>query len=167
MKRTLACSWAVALSLTVVSAAAADPADALAVIRKFNGAANGDDRAAYASYCAPDITFVDHVPPYVFRGPTACQDEWDAVLAWITREKIAVTDYSSLGDPAFVDETPDRVYAVYPATAALSRRGKRQIERGLWTFVVRREPAGWRIASVTWSTLAFAPAPAARAARRK
>ena len=86
-------------------------------------------------------------------------------IAWRTspsaskkRNRMTVSDYGRPAKPAFVDVTGDRVYAVYPVTAALSVNGRKTIERGVWTVVLRKDARGWRIGAVTWSTLGFAPA---------
>jgi ketosteroid isomerase-like protein len=138
-------------------AAASDASDAIAVIHKFSESANGNDREVYASYCADDVVFIDHVPPYVFRGPKACQEEWDAVGAWAEKNNLSVDGFSRLSQPAFVDVSGDRVYAVFPVTASITLHGKKEVETGDWTFVLRREVKGWRIAGLTWTTLRFAP----------
>ena len=146
------------------SAAAAGDAIADAAVKfvqKFADAGNGTDPAAYAAFCDPDIVIIDHVPPYVFRGPKACLEEWDAVAAWIAKHKMTVTDYGKLQPPTFVERDGDRVYAVFPATAPLVRGGRQEVEKGWWTFVVRRKGDNWRILAFSWSTEGFVAADAA------
>ncbi len=126
--------------------------EAVALVERFAGAQSRD---AYAAFCDPDTVIVDHVPPYVFRGPHACEDEWDAVVAWTERNGIEVSDYGSLQEPAFVDVTGEHIYIVFPATASMTRNGRAETERGIWTFVLRQHDQEWRIGSMTWSTLDF------------
>jgi ketosteroid isomerase-like protein len=148
-----------ALVLVAAPARASDTSDAIAFIHKFVDAGNGTDREAWAALCAPDAIIVDHVPPYVFSGPKACQDNWDAEGVWVERNKIVVASYAKLDDPTFVDIAGDRVYAVFPATASLTRDGQKQTERAVWTFVLSRAGQGWRVSAVSWSTLAFTLVP--------
>jgi ketosteroid isomerase-like protein len=139
-------------------AAASDAADVLAVIHKFTEAGNGADREVFASYCAEDAVITDHAPPYVFRGPKACQDYWDAEGAWVAQHKVSVSDYGTPSQPAFLEVTKDSAYAVFPVTASMVRDGRREVETATWTFVLRQDRTGWRIASAAWATLKFAPA---------
>src|SRR5262245_17517835 len=132
----------VAAAMCIAAPAKADDtAEALAVVQKF---ASTQVRAEYASYCAPDAVYVDHLPPYVFRGPTACQDEWDAAEAYAPRHKITQTNWGKITEPSYVEADAGRVYAVYPVTATQVRDGKREVEEALWAFVLQRGPQGWR-----------------------
>ncbi|WP_293363603.1 nuclear transport factor 2 family protein [Phenylobacterium sp.] len=133
---------------------AVDPSAALAVVQRFAAA---PDRATYASFCAPDMIYVDHVPPYVFSGPSACEDEWDAAERWAQQNRLEVTDWGRITAPSFVDVHDDSVYAVYPVRATLTRNGRREVEEGFWTFVVQRRASGWLIRAATFSTVQFVP----------
>lgn len=148
-----------ASTLMVSAARADDPGAALAVVQKFAAAPS---RAAYASFCAPDMIYIDHVPPYVFRGPSACQDEWDAAERWARQNKAEVTDWGQITAPSFVDVYEDRVYAVYPVRATLFREARREVEEGYWTFVIQRAPSGWLITAAAFSTVRFVPEGEAR-----
>ena len=167
MRSMLLAACGAVLALAGGGAWASDASEAIAAVRKFSAAANGTDRAAYAAFCTADAVFIDHVPPYVFHGPTACADEWDAVGRWIEQNRIVASDYGTLAEPAFVDAAGDRVYAVFPVTASATRSGRKEIETGAWTFVLRREAGDWRIAALTWSTFSFAPARDAKSAPKR
>ena len=165
MRCVLAAVGVAAFSLIASPATASNISEALAVVHKFIGAGNNGDRSAYVSYCANDAVVVDHVAPYVFRGPTACGDEWDALVGWADRNKI-VLGANRASKPAFVDAVGDRVYAVFPVTASITRNGKKGVEAGVWTFTLRRQAQGWRIEAWAWSTLKFTPALATSRANR-
>lgn len=160
MRSFLAAASVAAGVLSATSAAASNTSEALAVVHKFVAAADKGDRSAYVSYCAEDAVVVDHVAPYVFRGPTACGDEWDAIVAWADQNKI-VLGANRMSKPAFVDVVGDRVYAVFPVTASITRAGKKGVEAGVWTFTLRRQTQGWKIEAWAWSTLTFTPPMAA------
>jgi ketosteroid isomerase-like protein len=147
-----------ASSLTVAPAQAAeasDVAEAIATIREYIAP---ETREAYAAHCAADVMVIDHVPPYVFQGPNACAEHWDAIIAWTARNRVEVSNWGSITEPDFVDVSADLIYAIFPARVDWIRDGAPEIERGTWTFVVRRGEHGWRRAPDTFSTLEIAPA---------
>jgi hypothetical protein len=130
------------------------------VVRSFVAAANNDNRAAYVALCAKDIFIHDHVPPFVFQGPRACSDDWDAGDVWMKQNKLTWGAFD-LSDPSFTDAAGGRVYAVFPLSAAFTRDGRRGTEKAIWSFVLNREHGAWRIESWAWATLdiSFAGAP--------
>ncbi len=148
------------LATFALPATASDVSEAVAVVQQFAKVGNGTDREAYASFCADDMVIIDHVEPYVFSGPRACQDEWDAVFRWMKHDNVSVTDFGRLAEPSFADAREGRVYAVIPAQASVRLDGVAQTETGAWTFVLAREGRNWRIKAFVWSTANFKPAPA-------
>ena len=145
------------------SAIASDRSDALAAIQKYIWASHGDSREAYASSCTDDTVIIDQVAPFVFRGPKACLDHWDAVGAFVEQNKMVVTDYAKLGRHALVDATGERAYVVTPWTSPATVAGKKEIEKGVATFVLRRDAKkAWRLASVTWASFGISPVNASR-----
>jgi ketosteroid isomerase-like protein len=155
MRRILCAVWAAAFVLHAGSAAASDTSEALGVVQKFLAAANKGNRQAYTSYCAEDAVIVDHVPPYVFRGPKACDDDWTAADLWMTKHGYAFGEVR-LSKP-YVETMGDRVYAAYPLKASVTRKGKTEIETAVWTFVLQRHSQRWLIEGWSWSTLKLAP----------
>jgi ketosteroid isomerase-like protein len=153
---------AAALAMAATPASASNASEAISVVKAFVAAADRGDRSAYVSYCTADAVGVDHFAPYVFRGPTACGDQWDAFVRWTDRNKI-VLDKNEMSEPAFVDAADDRVYAVFPVSASLTRDGKKGTEAGIWAFTLRKEAQGWRIEAWAWSELKLTPAVAPRA----
>jgi ketosteroid isomerase-like protein len=151
-----------ALALAVAApawAAASDESDVVAIVQAFNDAGNKSDRNGYVSYCAEDAVVTDHVPPFVFTGPAACQDDYDAIVAWGRQNRIAIADaYQSMARrPEHVSIVGDRAYAVFRAPAWFTQDGRKQLETLYATFVLRRTAPGWRIASLTWTSLGWAP----------
>ena len=160
MKRSVLLFGALfALFAAASPAIASDRSEALSAVGKFIQAGNGDSREAYAAYCAADAVIVDHVAPYVFRGPGACLDHWDAVGAFVAQNSMVVGSYAQLGAPAMVDIKGERAYVVAPWTAAVTMSGKPKVEKGVATFVLRRDADRvWRFTNVTWASFGFSPA---------
>ena len=65
------------------------------------------------------MVVVDHVPPHTFRGAHACQDDWDAIIAWEQRYRL-VDKGVTLAKPSFVDVSGDSAYVAVPATVSLT-----------------------------------------------
>jgi ketosteroid isomerase-like protein len=150
------------LSVTFIAPSAAlatDRSDVIALVQAYNEAGNRGDRAAYASYCTEDAEVVDHVPPYQFRGPMACADEYDAVVAWATSNGVVVNGLALVVlDPVFFEARDGRAYVVFPVDARFTERGRRQVEKLYLTTVLRREASQWRIESLTYSSEGLTPA---------
>ncbi len=155
MRRILCCIWMTGFALWAVPAAASDTSDALAVVQKFLAASNKDDRRTYTSYCADDAVIVDHVPPYIFRGPKACDDDWAAADLWMSQHGYAFGEFQ-LSKP-YVETIGDRVYAAYPLKVTMTRKGETELETGVWTFVLQRRSQRWVIEGWSWATLKFEP----------
>ena len=155
MHRILGAAWAAAFVLHAGSAAASNTSEALGVVQKFLAAANKGDRQAYTSYCAEDAVIVDHVPPYVFRGPKSCGDDWAAADLWMAKHGYAYGAFR-LSKP-YIETMGDRVYAAYPLKASVTRNGKTEIETAVWTFALQRRSQRWLIEGWSWSTLKIAP----------
>jgi ketosteroid isomerase-like protein len=141
-----------------ITATASDKADVVTVIQSFNHAGNKGDRSGYISYCAEDAVVVDHVPPYLFQGPTACGDEYDAVVAWGTQNKIGTDDlYQKVYKPLFFEKQGDVAYAVFPVKGWFKQNGHRQVENLYLTAVLRRSAHSWRIARLAFASLGWGP----------
>jgi ketosteroid isomerase-like protein len=140
-----------------VPAFASDKQDIVSVVQAFNAAGNKGDRSGYASYCTPDAVMIDHVPPYTFRPPNACAQEYDAVALG----SMPGLDPSSLVqkvlDPVFFDMKGDKAYAVFPLEADFKLAGRAQVERSYITVGLRRENHHWRIESFVYSSLGWSP----------
>jgi ketosteroid isomerase-like protein len=137
---------------------ASDRSDVVAVVQAYNDAGNRSDRTGYASYCTRDATVIDHVPPYRFQGPTACADEYDAVVAWGAANKAHVEGMVQLVlDPAFLEVHGERAYAVFPVEARFKQSGRPTIEKSYLTAVLRRQGTTWGIENLIYSSLGWSP----------
>jgi ketosteroid isomerase-like protein len=115
MQQIIAVVATAAALLSPISALASDRDEVVAVVKAYNDAGNKGDRSGYESFCTADAVVVDHVPPYLFQGPTACADEFDAVVAWGTVNKIGIDDLrQKVFDPIFFESHGEAAYAVFP-----------------------------------------------------
>jgi len=144
-----------ALLAQAPQALASDKQDVTAVLQAFNAAGNRGDRSGYASFCTADAVMIDHVPPYTFRPPNACAQEYDAVASGAMPGLDPKSLVQTVLDPVFFDRKGDRAYAVFPLEARFKLAGRAQLERSYITAVLRREKTGWRIESLVYSSLGW------------
>jgi ketosteroid isomerase-like protein len=143
-------------SMTATAAIAAPSAGSaaapvMATLHQFlGGAVKGDEKSAVAA-CASSVSILDDFPPHVWQGPTACADWFKAFTA--SDDAAGVTDGAvTLGTPWRVDVTGNLAYAVVPASFSYKVHGKPVTESGnVYTAVLRKTPAGWRIIAWAWS----------------
>jgi ketosteroid isomerase-like protein len=138
----------------VVIGGAAGAADdpVMAPIRKFVEAFNkGDVAAAAATHAAvSDLTIIDEVPPYLWRGPQAFQT-WITDLDGDTKKR-GITDQGVTIDAPTREETSgDRAYVVVPAVYSFKERGAAMREAAQMTFVLKKGADGWLIHGWTWT----------------
>lgn len=143
----------VAVSVAAGSAHASDRSDIISVVQAFNAA---QTEAAYQGFCTDDALVIDHAPPFVLRGPTACIDEWRADLGWAAKNGFSLDHMvQKLEAPTLVVVEGDRAYAVFKGKAWFDA-GRRRMVEGLYaTFVLRRQASTWRISEVAWSSLGW------------
>jgi len=138
-------------AVPAIPAAASDSSAVMATVNQFiDGFNKGDAKMAIAA-CASPAWIVDEFGRHVWVGPTACAD-------WARDEtaddaKNGTTDgIVALGKPWHVDVSGNVAYVVVPATYSYKRHGKAEQESGsVWTLVLKKSPAGWRITAWTWA----------------
>jgi hypothetical protein len=159
VKRTyLAVAAALAAMAAPCAAAASDRSDVIAVVQAYNDAGNKGDRSGYASFCTSDAVVVDHEPPYTFQGPTACADQYDAVVAWGAKHDIGAEElFQKIYAPVFFEIEGGKAYAVFPVKDWFRQADRPQLENFYLTTVLRRQASGWRIESLVYSTLGWGP----------
>ena len=140
--------------LAVSAAASAGTPDAqlMAPIQKFMDSFNkGDMAAAAATHAATaDLTIIDEVPPYLWRGPQAFQT-WGADLESDSK-KNGITDQMVTISAATREETSgDQAYVVVPAVYAFKQRGVAMHEKAQMTFVLKKGEGGWLIHGWSWT----------------
>jgi len=158
MRSILAATMIAVVMSGPIAASASDKTDVVAVVQAYNSAGNKGDRSGYISYCTEDTVVIDHVPPYMFQGPTACGDEYDAVVAWGAQNKIGTDDlYQKIYEPVFFEVQGDVAYAVFPVKVWFKQNGHAQVENSYLTTALRRQAHSWRIARLIYSSLGWRP----------
>jgi ketosteroid isomerase-like protein len=152
------------MALGGMAAAATTRAELTAPITAFVDAFDkGDVKAAAAPYIA-DVSIIDEVPPYIWRGPTAFAS-WAQDLT-ANDKKLGLTgEKLTLGDVVRSETDGRHAYVVmagvYEFTTA---KGAPMHENARMTFALRKGTDGWKIAGWTF-TSARASAGAASAAK--
>ncbi len=147
-KLTIAVVLVVALAGVAVGADSPDQAAAMKVVNQFVDGFNKLDSKAMLTTCAHQTAIIDDFPPYTWA---ACSTWLNDYNAWA--KKNGVTDGAvTLSAPKQVEITGDRAYVVVPASFAYKGNGKAMKQDGaVWTLVLQKGTAGWRIIAWTWA----------------
>jgi ketosteroid isomerase-like protein len=141
----------VTLSSAPAAIAAPGASAVMATVHQFmDGLDKGDTKTALAA-CASPATIVDEFAPHEWQGADACAD-WAAAYDADSNRRGITDGYVTLGTPWHVDVSGNVAYVVVPATYTYEQHGKPMAEHGsIWTVVLKKTAAGWRIASWTWA----------------
>jgi len=145
-------SLGAALCLALGAPAGAADAQLMAPIQKFMDTFNkGDMAGAAATHAATaDLTIIDEVPPFHWRGEQAFQT-WAADLDADGKKK-GMSDMAVAVSAATREETSgDRAYVVVPAVFTFKQGGVAMRENAHMTFVLRKGAEGWLIHAWTWT----------------
>ncbi|MBV9330968.1 MAG: nuclear transport factor 2 family protein [Alphaproteobacteria bacterium] len=135
---------AAALSVSL-PATASDATDVDAVMQAYN-------KALSPTYCAAQSSVIDDFGQHYWPGPNGCAD-WAKALAADSKAKGITDGVVTPGKPLRVQVDGDRAYAVYAATYNYKQKGKAVQEKGTWSAVFQKQPAGWRIIAWAWGQL--------------
>ncbi len=142
------------LSVACPAAAAPDPTIAALgrLPSQIASALFAGDVTTLRAMCTPEATVVDEFPPHLWTGHDACARFANdfGVLA----RRVHLTSITAETTSSVVTRSPGRVYAIAQVTLTPVVGDKPMPEHGTWTFVLVRSPRGWKIASMTWGTLA-------------
>ena len=132
-------------------AATTQSAAVMAPLHQFMDGIGRNDWSMTAAACTSPATIIDDFPPHTWQGPTACADWTTAFVA--ANKQAGVSDtHITLGAPRHLDVTGDVAYVVVPASFTYKAHGKPMSESGsIWTVVVKKQAAGWRIAAWAWA----------------
>ena len=119
-------------------------ADVMAPIQKFIDSFNkGDTAAAAATHAAgADLTIIDEVPPYVWRGAKAFQ-AWSGDLESDAKKNGITESMVTLSNPTRIERNADQAYVVVPAVYSFKQKGTAMREAAQMTVVLRRGASGW------------------------
>jgi hypothetical protein len=142
---------AVALCATSAAPAGAAPdGELVAPVRTFIDSFNRGDGAAAAATHASDVTIIDEVAPYLWRGPQAFQT-WSAALDEDAKARGITEQKVTIGAATREETSGDRAYVVVPAVYSYQERGVAMREPAQFVFVLGRGAGGWRIQGWAWT----------------
>jgi ketosteroid isomerase-like protein len=131
--------------------AASDSAAVMATVNRFVAGFNQGDTSTMLATCASPAAIIDDFGRHEWMGPTACAD-WARDWAADARREGDTNAMVTLGNPGHVDVSGDVAYVVVPATYAYKQHGKPVAQNGaVWTLVLKKSAAGWRIAAWAWA----------------
>lgn len=143
---------ALAVALVVTAPAlASDRDDVLAVVNRFNEYGNALDHGSAAALCADQTLIIDMFSPYTWSGRGACSAWMNAGDAYARQNGISDGVVAFGGAPQVVI-TEDRAYAAMPTTFTYKVNGEPAAAplNSIWTYTLRKRPAGWRITGLSW-----------------
>ena len=155
MKRILSALALATLSFTLApyAAQAAPPAETavLATVNEFLDGFNKGDMKTMLATGSSEMSIIDEFPPHEWHGAGAF-DKWLSDYD-VDAKKNGITDgFVTIGNPAHVDVTGDRAYAVIPADYAFKVNGKAQGEKGsIITVTLQKTADGWRLTGWAWA----------------
>lgn len=150
--RKILIAMVVAGSMGTTQQALAQNADVMKVINQFvDGFNKGDMKSALAA-CADMTIIIDEFPPHSWSGAGAC-GKWAADYDAHGRQNGITDGIVTLTKPKHLTVTGDRAYAVIPSNYEYKEKGKPVKQTGsIFTFVVQKGAAGWKIVAWSWST---------------
>ncbi len=134
----------------LMSAAASDKADVVAVVQKWTDSFNSSDLEASRAVCAPDAVVRDDFPPHVWQGPDACGQWFKGYVAMAAKSSVTAGKIV-VGVPSHLDVESSSAYLVAPVTLSFNRGSKPVKEKGVVTMALHKGDAGWRITGWAWA----------------
>jgi hypothetical protein len=146
--------FALLVTLAIAGPVHAQPSDAelMAPIQKFVDSFNkGDAAGAAATHAAgADLTIIDEVPPYLWRGAKAFH-AWHADLESDAKKQGMTDPLVTLSAPTRIEKQSAEAYVVVPAVFTFKLGGKAMREAAQMTFVLKKAASGWLIHAWTWT----------------
>ena len=139
-----------ALLLAFAPGAKAAGADVENIIHQFSAALHAGDSQAAKTFLTARPVILDDVAPYYWGG-TKAFESWQADLAKASAARGMSEEDAALGAPTRVEVTGDHAYAILPATHTFKMKGRVMREVAQLTFILVKDPAGWKITSWTWT----------------
>jgi hypothetical protein len=142
-----------ACALLAAPLAAQTPdAQLTAPIQKFMDSFNkGDVAGAAATHAAgADLTILDEVPPFLWRGPKAFQ-EWSTALDSASKQAGITDQMVTISAPTRTETGGDSAYVIVPAVYTYKEKGVVMREAAQMTFVLKKGASGWLIHGWAWT----------------
>lgn len=110
----------------------------------------GDMAGAAAAYAPADLTILDELPPYVWRGPDA-QQAWTGDLMTDVARRGLSSPAVAVGEPVRWEVDGVSAYVIAPAVHGYKQNGVDMQEPSRMTFTLAKAGDGWKITSWTWT----------------
>jgi hypothetical protein len=151
MRRFILLPFVYALLVTPIGAQAPDP-QLIAPIQKFMDTFNkGDIAGAKATHAAgADLTIIDELPPFVWRGPQAFET-WTMALDAMNKQGGITDQKVTTGAPTRIESSGDSAYVVLPTVLTYKEKGVAMRETAQMTFALKKGAGGWLIHGWTWT----------------
>ena len=142
------------LCTVLVAPASAQKSDPqlIAPIQKFIDSFNkGDIAGASATHAAgADLTIIDEVPPFLWRGPKAFE-AWSTALDTVSKQAGITDQMVTVSAPTRTEAIGDSAYVIVPAVYSYKEKGVAMREAAQMTFVLKKSASGWLIHGWTWT----------------
>ena len=150
--RYLTTGAVVCLLIGAAASAQTPEAQLMAPIQKFIDSFNKGDAAGAAATHATgaDLTIIDEVSPYLWRGAQALQ-AWSADLESDAKKGGLTDQVVTISAPTRAETNGDQAYVVVPAVYTFKERGVAMREAAQMTFVLKQGAGGWLIHGWTWT----------------
>jgi hypothetical protein len=127
-------------------------AELMAPIQKFINSFNKGDAAGAASTHAAtaELTIIDEVAPYVWRGPKAFQS-WSTDLESDAKKNGISEPMVTLSAATRTEANGDSAYVIVPAVYTFKLKGTAMREPAQMTFVLKKGATGWLIHAWAWT----------------
>ncbi len=140
-------------------AQAPEQAELGAPIHRFVDAFNkGDMTGAAAAYAPADLTIIDELPPYIWRGPGAL-GAWAGDLMKDVARRGLSNPAVAVGEPVRWEVDGASAYVIAPAVYSYKQNGVDMQEPSRMTFTLAKGADGWKITSWTWTGPKPTPGP--------
>jgi len=147
----VALSLATLATFSIAQAPQSPRTTVLATVNQFVDSFNKGDIKTLLAACADQTSIIDEFPPHEWHGAGACA-KWMNDYDTNARKQGLTDGIVTLDSPLHVDIDSDRAYVVIPANYTLKQNGKPVKEAGsMFTFALRKGPAGWRIVGWSWA----------------
>ncbi|WP_309605453.1 nuclear transport factor 2 family protein [Phenylobacterium sp.] len=137
-------------ALSTASVATAANPQLEAPIHRFIDAFNKNDITGAAATHLANVSIIDEVPPYLWRGPKAFSD-WVADLTKNDAAAGITGEHVTLGPVKRELITGSNAYVIIAATYSFQQKGVAMHEPAQMTFAMRKDNKGWKIAGWTWT----------------
>jgi SnoaL-like domain len=148
--RLLLVALGCAFCATVAAAVTPDAALRAPIHQFIDSFNNGDAATAAATHVSDDLTIIDEVAPFIWKGHDAFKSWSDDLAADATKNGIS-DQWVTLGDTVRQESASGRAYVIVQAVYTYKLKGAPMREDAQMTFALRNTDAGWRIAGWTWT----------------